>query len=311
MLKAMLVDDEYYALEGLKIQLEQLGQVTVIAMYEQAHQALDHIAQLQPDVVFLDIDMPQINGLELFDKLLELSPQTRIVFVTAYNEYAVEAFELNAVDYIVKPIHKERLLKTIERLKKTVLTTVNEQPMSIHCFGHLSIKLEAKELDIPWRTKKVEELLAYLVCCEGDFVSKEKLAEVLWPELDMEKSKSNFYLAYHYLKKQSQQLGIKFPLESSRGKIRIKTEEVTVDLLCFKDAIQGLETIKPDTINLAEKAAQLYTGMLLEQHYYAWSTVFAQHYEMLYMELIQKLVVYYEGRNLQKYSYYLQKLQCD
>ncbi len=100
-MKVVLIDDEYYALQGLKKELEELG-IEVAGMYEEGKKALSEINFINPDLVFLDIEMPGIYGLELFLELLEAKPDLDIVFVTAYNHYAVQAFELNALDYIVK-----------------------------------------------------------------------------------------------------------------------------------------------------------------------------------------------------------------
>ncbi|WP_026894744.1 response regulator [Clostridiisalibacter paucivorans] len=309
MLDAILIDDEYYALEGLKMELEDIGGVRVIAMYEEGQKAIENIKRLRPDVVFLDIDMPEMDGLELFSKLLELSPETEIVFVTAYNEYAVEAFELNAKDYIVKPVRKERLEKTTNRLQKMYTPSISNRSISINCFGHLSINIDEKELDIVWRTKKVEELLAYLACGEGNFVLKNKIAEALWPDLDMKKSKSNFYLAYHYLKKQSKELGFEIPLESVRGKIRLKIEEVDVDIIKFKEEIKKLEKITDENIDCAEKVVKRYKGMLLDEHCYDWSIEQGQYYEIIYIKLLKKMVKYFKAKkDIDKENYYMNKL---
>ncbi len=310
MLTAILIDDEYYALEVLKKRLEEL-EVHVAGMYEEGHSAIEAIGILKPDIVFLDIDMPGMNGLELFDQLMEIYPKTHIVFATAYNEYAVEAFELNAADYIVKPIRKERLKKTIERFQRQNNPPALRKSVEINCFRHLSIKIEGKIIEIPWRTKKVEELVAYLACGEGSFISKEKLAEILWPELDMEKSRSNFYLTYHYLKKQSNQLGFEFPMESIRGKIRLKIEEIELDIMNFKREITELKNITTENIDRAEKTIEQYKGLLLEEHYYEWSIELVQYYDIRYRELLKKVIKYHKfQKDTEKEKYFITKLNA-
>lgn len=307
MLTAMLVDDEYYALEGLKTDLEELENVKVLGSYDNGHAALENISVLNPDVVFLDIDMPGMNGLELFDKLLEICPQTSIVFVTAYNQYAIKAFELNAVDYILKPVQPERLQKTLARLQKNIAVP-EEKQLSIRCFGRLSIQINRIEEDIPWRTKKAEELFAYLLCAKGQFVAKEKLAEILWPELDSEKSKANFYFSYHYLKKQSEQLGIQLPLESARNKIRLNTDCIELDITAFEKGTSDIKEIKDSNLPAAEKIAALYRAPLLDGHYYEWSTELSWQYEILYKELAEKLTSYYQQNpNPEKEYFYRMK----
>lgn len=309
MLTAILIDDEYYALEGLKMELEELGTVKVIGLYEEGQEALENVKLLKPDVVFLDINMSETNGLDLFTELTERLPQLQIVFVTAYQEYAVEAFELDAADYIVKPVRKERLERTIARLQKNVPLSRENHSFSIQCLGRLSIKIDGKEADIAWRTKKAEEMLAFLACKEGEFVAKEKISEALWPEFDEDKSKANLYVTYYYLKKQFIKTGFECPLESIRGKMRLKIDEVELDLIQFKTELLSLQEISEDNINHAEQVSQLYKGMLLDGHYYDWSTEQAQYFDILYKELLQKIIMFYsKSRNIEKKNYYGKKL---
>lgn len=118
MLSALVIDDELFAREELTELLEETGHIQVIGQASNAIEGLKKINQLKPDVVFLDIQMPQITGIEL---LAMLDPETmpKVVFVTAYDEFAVQAFEDNAFDYLLKPVDTKRLAKTLNRLLKT------------------------------------------------------------------------------------------------------------------------------------------------------------------------------------------------
>ncbi|WGW00948.1 two-component system response regulator BtsR [Vibrio sp. YMD68] len=117
MLSALVIDDELLAREELSDLLEETGKVSVLDTASNAIEGLKKINQLKPDVVFLDIQMPQITGIELLGML---DPETMpyVVFVTAYDEYAIQAFEDNAFDYLLKPVNPCRLDKTISRLQK-------------------------------------------------------------------------------------------------------------------------------------------------------------------------------------------------
>lgn len=122
MLSAIVIDDELFAREELTELLQETGQITVIEQASNAIEGLKKINQLKPDVVFLDIQMPQITGIEL---LAMLDPDTmpKVVFVTAYDEFAIQAFEDNAFDYLLKPVDTTRLKKTIKRLLKSHQTS--------------------------------------------------------------------------------------------------------------------------------------------------------------------------------------------
>ncbi|UYO61255.1 response regulator [Acetobacterium wieringae] len=306
MITAILIDDEYYALEGLKQDLDDLGTVRVLGTYENGQEALSQVADLRPDLIFLDIEMPETNGLELFDQLLEAHPQAAIVFVSAYNQYAIQAFELNAMDYLLKPVLPERLEKTLKRLEKKLPPPIQKQ-LSLHCFGHFAIQVGGEEIVIPWRTKKAEELLAYLACLKGQFVAKEKLAGTLWPELSREKSQSNFYLTFHYLKKQLTEAGLELPIESERGKVRLNLKNLELDLACFEEKLPPTDQLSEKTAALAESAAALYRAPLLDGHYYEWSMAMGWRYEMTYQELTKKLAVYYQKRGDSHKAAYYQK----
>ncbi len=115
MITAIVVDDEAPQREELRALVEGHQQFKVIGECKNALEAIKMINNEHPDVIFLDIRMPEITGIEMLD-LLDKTNLPRIVFVTAYDEYAVEAFRQNAIDYLLKPINKERLAEALSRL---------------------------------------------------------------------------------------------------------------------------------------------------------------------------------------------------
>lgn len=112
-MKAIIIDDERLARTELKKLLEAHKEIEVIAECGNAMEAKEKIDSLKPDVIFLDINMPGKSGLELVE---EISAIPDVVFVTAYDEHAIKAFELNAFDYLLKPVQPQRLAETIKKL---------------------------------------------------------------------------------------------------------------------------------------------------------------------------------------------------
>lgn len=113
-LRSIIVDDEKLARRGLALRLQQVPQVEVIAECSNGAEALKAVAELAPDLVFLDIQMPGMDGFEVVNEL-QSDTMPMIIFVTAFNEYAVDAFKIHAVDYVLKPIDEERLQEAVDR----------------------------------------------------------------------------------------------------------------------------------------------------------------------------------------------------
>jgi two-component system, LytTR family, response regulator LytT len=115
-LTALIVDDEALARQELQYLLERAGGVEVLAQGTNGIEAVDLIRTHRPDVVFLDVQMPGLDGFAVLKKLLDRKmPLPQVVFATAFDQYAVRAFEVNAVDYLLKPFDRKRVLQTIEK----------------------------------------------------------------------------------------------------------------------------------------------------------------------------------------------------
>ena len=115
-LTALIVDDESLARRGLKHRLDALGSVTIVGEASNGFEACEMISELSPDLIFLDIQMPGMSGFELLEKL-QGDNLPLIIFTTAYDEFAVKAFELNAIDYLLKPVDPARLALTLDNLR--------------------------------------------------------------------------------------------------------------------------------------------------------------------------------------------------
>ncbi len=126
-IKAIIIDDSAQARKLLRLMLMELASdVQVVGEAENAEDGLRTILKLQPDAIFLDIEMPGKSGLQLAESLIGKNIQGKVVFTTAYNAYALKAFRLSAIDYILKPIQEEQLLEAVEKLKEDKKNRDNE-----------------------------------------------------------------------------------------------------------------------------------------------------------------------------------------
>jgi two-component system LytT family response regulator len=123
-LKAIIIEDEELGRELIKNYLKDQEDIEIVAECENGFEGIKAIQDLKPDLVFLDIQMPKLNGFEMLE-ILDEKPE--IIFTTAYNQYAIQAFELNAIDYLLKPFSKDRLMGALEKAKNRIRT---QQPQT-------------------------------------------------------------------------------------------------------------------------------------------------------------------------------------
>jgi Response regulator of the LytR/AlgR family len=170
MLKVLIVDDEPLARENLRILLEAQADLEIVGECDNAVEAIGAVHRLRPDVLFLDIQMPRISGLEMVGML---DPEHRpwVVFLTAFDEYAVKAFEEHAFDYLLKPIEEKRLDKTLARLRQqrsqqdmSVFGESQQALKFIPCTGHSRIWLLQME-DVAFVSSRMSGV--YVTDAEG------------------------------------------------------------------------------------------------------------------------------------------------
>jgi len=119
-IRALVVDDEQLARDELCFLLGQVGGVDIIGQAADGVEALRVAGELRPDVIFLDVQMPGLTGFEVARRLIDADVEAQLVFVTAFDQYAIDAFSVNAVDYVLKPVDADRLEQTIERARRRV-----------------------------------------------------------------------------------------------------------------------------------------------------------------------------------------------
>ncbi len=152
MIRALIVDDEKFSRVSLKKLLKAHPQIEIIDEAVDGIKAIDKIETLKPDLVFLDVQMPGLNGFEVL-RSVTLDPKPQVVFVTAYDKYAVKAFEVSAVDYLLKPIDADRLSLTMKRVFERG-RTVQEDYEKIRKLILSLDKLKPPALHIPLRRGK-------------------------------------------------------------------------------------------------------------------------------------------------------------
>src|SRR5699024_9096482 len=304
-MKVVCVDDEKLALDIMTHLLGKIEKIELVESFQTVKTALDFVFKEEVDVVFLDFEMPEINGLELAEKILEKKPHIDVVFVTAYNEYAVEAFELNAIDYLMKPVKLTRLEKTIERLSKetTVKPETNSEEkqntLQIKLAHNLSFSLGDNPFEpLKWRTAKARELFLYLLQNKNTLVHKGTLMEMLWGEEELDRGYSILYTTVYNVRKALQTYGENLELQNTNDGYILKLHNVDVDLHTWEKQVTQLPSeITKDTIDDYKRVMAFNTGPYLGEFDYVWVESERHRLETLCIITMQKMVDYFIEEN--------------
>ncbi|OZB94370.1 response regulator [Paenibacillus sp. XY044] len=276
-MRAILVDDENPALLQLERLIQVDGRIEVAGKFTRVREALEHAAGSPLDIAFLDIEMPGLNGLEAAEHLNSLHPGIHVVFVTAYNQYAIEAFEVNAVDYLLKPVDPERFAKTVSRLEARLASqqlaeaSVRQEPKII-CFQRLEVlDGTGSGSRLKWRTQKAQELFALLVHHRNRWVAKDQILMTLWPELSADKAVTQLHTSVYQVRKMLKSWGLGSTVDYSHESYCLVQREVEVDVDRFlrDTAMEEIRDLR-DLQRLQNGLAQ-YQGDYLEEHDYAWA----------------------------------------
>lgn len=173
------VDDKKPVLLQVKNAILEAAPECSLEGFVSCEKALAYAKETRVDVAFLDIDMAEMNGLVLAKRLKEIYGQTNIIFITGYSEYALDAFDIAASGYILKPAEPEAITRELNRLRHPVIPE-NVKRVRITCFGNFSVFVDNKPFIIT--REKPKELLAYLVHKRGTFVRTSEIAAVLWED---------------------------------------------------------------------------------------------------------------------------------
>lgn len=290
MIKVVLIDDEKPALIELEYLLRDYQQIEIAGMFTEVQAAIKQIPGINPDIVFLDISMPDVMGMDAAFMISEICPSTKIVFVTAYPEFAVDAFEIYALDYIVKPAVKRRLDITIGRYSKEEAKARTTTSLKISCFGEFSIAWENCE-PIKWRTEKTKELFAFLLHNRNREVSKEEIIDALWPESEIEKSVQQLYSAIYYIKKTLIDYGIDQSQIKLSGKYKLKLGRVLFDLDQFNKYIHN--AFRGNDVKTYEFAERLYQGNYFGKNDWQWAEIEKEKLSCEYWKIVSALSISY------------------
>ncbi len=299
MLKAVLIDDDEISLKILQSNLARLNEIVeVVGAYTNSKKAVKAIGSQSVDLVMLDIEMPETNGLKLARELSFVNDNLAFVFVTAHRNYALEAFRANAQDYLLKPCSvddlKYMLLKIRKRLRPAAAFPLflEDKPFRIRTAGRLALYAAASD-NLISLTDKITELFAFLLCHRQTIISKRELQMRFWPQQEPEQAMHSLYTAVYRLKKMLRQSNFPFDLVSYQGYYQVALKDCRIDFEVVSQLAADKQQITADRLHLYETVVNGYASRFLLSHDYAWAKDFADRIESDYRKIAFRLLQYY------------------
>ncbi|WP_127588350.1 response regulator [Paenibacillus koleovorans] len=279
-MRAVLVDDEKPALLHLERLILADGRFDVVGIYTSAKACFDRLDQDQPDILFLDINMPEMNGLEVSERIRKSGRDLPFVYITAHSEYAIEAFGLNALDYLLKPVTSRRLVDTLDRIQRywhrTVVPANTQDKLRILCFRQLEFVMRHNSRHKPprWRTLKAMELFAYFLHHSGQWIAKERLLETLWPDLEYDKAVTHLHTSVSQVRNVLKKWGSKASVGYAHDSYCLEQVDWTTDLEEFEQlsgTIADIQEWTRESREAYDRKLKQYRGDYLEHHDYHWA----------------------------------------
>lgn len=252
-MNAICVDDEAQVLKHTVSACQKLRVLDDVRGFTQPGDALNWVTAHPVDLALLDIDMPDMSGLELAQKIKRANPRTSIIFITAFSQYALDAYDAHPTSYLLKPFDQARLAKEVE-YALSLRAAKAPSRITVQTFGHFEILVDGKTLD--FRRSKAKELLAYLVDRRGAGVTRQDAFSALWEDREYDVSmQKQMDVVIRSLRDSLQNYGIGDLFEMKKRSLRILPEKIDCDVYRF---LEG----DPEAINA-------YYGEYMAQ--YAWA----------------------------------------
>jgi len=222
------VDDEQLALEINEQAIQDALPDSTLTCFTVSNKALSYAKENQVDVAFLDIEMGGMNGLALARHLKDIHGKTNIVFVTGYSEYALDSYEVDASDYLLKPVTKESVARAMARLRNPVDLRAGVK-IFVQTFGNFEIFVMGRPL--LFTRSKAKELLAYLIDRRGALCTNNEIIAAIWEEKgDSPSLQSHFRQLVADLTRTLHKAGISDIITKRRGQLAIRPDKFRCDL---------------------------------------------------------------------------------
>jgi two-component system, LytTR family, response regulator len=217
-MNVVIIDDESTTLFHHAQQVSTIPHWNVIKTYQQPSLFIQELPYLNFDLLLCDIELPGMNGLEIAQIVGKQHPHVKTVFLSAYSQYAITAFRLEAFDYLLKPLKHSELLQLDEKLSRHGVKSSKSITMNhmIRCFEHFEI-MTPQGVKVKWTTQKAKELAMFLVFHQNKPLIKSEIIKSIWSDLVYTQEDSHFHMAMYRLRKTIQTYSLDITIHSQSG----------------------------------------------------------------------------------------------
>ncbi|MBO9606934.1 MAG: response regulator [Paenibacillaceae bacterium] len=299
-MNVIVIDDEPAMHLIMRKMLEKLPEVQVAGVFADTQTAsafLDGNGDVQ--LAFVDISMPRESGLSFAARMEAKGLPMQIIFVTSHKEFAVKAYELSVLDYLVKPVSQERLERAVNRAIASRREWQEPQPanagggrLAVTVLGDVAVGNEAGR--VKWISRKSAELFAYLLLHRGKSVPRARLVADIFAGMAEGSAVSGLNAAAQQLRQSLEPLRLHDAVRSESNGYALELGEASVDAAAFEQATAKLQTIGPERIDEALRVERMYTGDLFGNRAYVWAVHeterLAERYESFVTRLAETLL---------------------
>lgn len=270
-MNVVLIDDEQDALDYLEDLLLNYEDVQVVGKYLNPIIGINSILNENIDLVFLDINMPNFSGIDVATELKKNKPNIFIVFVTAYDTYAIDAFKVEASDYLMKPVLENQLDETLTRIRKYRGNEVVESRLKIKMLQQIQFILpDSEPIPIHFNMTKIQHLFIYFLHNRGRLVRKEHIIDMLWEDLEEKNAFSQLYNAIYIMRKELEIYENFIQISTFSDSYRLDLTNAIVDVDEFELSIPTLPSIDESSYVSHQHIIDIFSGNYLIDYDYLW-----------------------------------------
>ncbi|SHN60325.1 response regulator [Desulfitobacterium chlororespirans] len=304
-MKAILIDDDQPTLFILNKMLAKIPRVEIAGEFLSAGDAYHFLKHNPVELAFVDIKMPGESGLDFAWRSLAEFPDLYVVFLTAYKDYAVEAFEVQAFDYIVKPIQQERLERTVSRVLQRKAAEISSRNtvehakvLFVYCLGGLDLRNTNDDF-VMINSSKGQELLAYLLIHRERLTSKWRIMEDVFQGMSPQNAETYLNTTVYKLRKVLEQYGKRSAIVVANESYVMEVKDFYIDFIEFENKVRTLPSITEANLQEAIQTLNLFAGELFGDKDYQWSLAEKERLWDIYCSFAKKLGRYLlENQNL-------------